>query len=127
MLLSIIKYVSKSFLLLILITPLITSCATSKKIQPVQLGDNKLSKEQLMNEIHKLDLAQQEIDSKKGVTGTNVASALFWMPGLLYTYYDAGEATRLIAERRSHLTGLYNQKYANEEESVKSIGKATNS
>jgi hypothetical protein len=125
--LSIIKHVSKALLLLVLITPLITGCATSKKLQPVQLGDNKLSKEQLMNEIHKLDLAQKEIDSKKGMTGTNVASALFWLPGLMYTYYDAGEATRLIAERRSHLTGLYNQKYANAEESTKILDKAARS
>jgi hypothetical protein len=58
----------------------------------------------------KLDKAQADIDSKKGVTGTNVASALFWLPGLAYTYYDAGEAQRLINERKSGLTKMYNDK-----------------
>ena len=53
---------------------------------------------------------QADIDSKKGVTGTNVASALFWLPGLAYTYYDAGEAQRLINERKSGLTKMYNDK-----------------
>lgn len=93
---------------------LLAGCATSPKIQPVCIGDNQLSKEQLIAEIQKLDEAQQKINSKKGVTGTNVASALFWMPGLLYTYHDASEATRLIEQRRSHLTSLYNQKLTEE-------------
>ncbi len=125
--LSIIKHISKTVLLLVLIMPLITGCASSKKIQPVQFGDNKLSKKQLLDEIQKLDVAQEEINSKKGMTGTNVASALFWMPGLLYTYHDASEATRLIAERRSHLTGLYNQQYADADKSTKLLDKSSKS
>jgi hypothetical protein len=89
---------------------LLTGCATSEKIQTVQLGDNNLSCSGLKDELGKLDKAQADIDSKKGVTGTNVASALFWLPGLAYTYYDAGEAQRLINERKSGLTKMYNDK-----------------
>jgi hypothetical protein len=63
-----------------------------------------------MNEMQKVDQAQREIDSKKGMTGTNVAAALFWLPGLAYTYYDAGQAEELVNQRRAHLTGLYNSK-----------------
>ena len=61
-------------------------------------------------ELAKLDKAQAEIDSKKGVTGTNVAAAIFWLPGLAYTYYDAGEATRFISDRKRALTTIYNNK-----------------
>lgn len=85
-------------------------CATSNKIQVVQAGDNNLSCSELKGEMAKLDAAQAEIDSKKGATGTNVAAALFWLPGLAYTYYDAGEAQRLISDRRSALTGISNSK-----------------
>ena len=85
-------------------------CATSQKIQVVQPGDQNLSCTALMDEIRKLDQAKANIDSKKGVTGTNVAAALFWLPGLVYTYYDAGEASRLISDRRNALTSLYNGK-----------------
>ena len=85
-------------------------CATSQKIQVVQPGDQNLSCTALMDEIRKLDQARADIDSKKGVTGTNVAAALFWLPGLAYTYYDAGEANRLISDRRSALTTIYNGK-----------------
>lgn len=88
----------------------VVGCATSQKIAPVQIGDNQLSKDQLAAEIAKLDEAQRNVDANKGVTGTNVAAFLLWWPGLAYTYYDASEATRLIEQRRSHLTSLYNQK-----------------
>ena len=89
---------------------LLGGCATSKKVQVVQAGDNKMSCEQLKNELGKLDQAEQNVDEKKGVTGTNVAAALFWLPGLAYTYYDAGQATQAIQDRRSQLTKQYNDR-----------------
>jgi len=85
-------------------------CATSQKVPVVQAGDNKLSCSQLQTELNRLDQVEQNVDSKKGVTGTNVASALFWLPGLAYTYYDAGQATEAINDRRTHLTQLSNDK-----------------
>lgn len=88
----------------------LTSCSTSQKMQTVQAGDHKLSCHELKMELGKLDTAEEEVNSKKGLTGTNVASALFWIPGLAYTYYDAGQALEAIAERRSHLTTFYNEK-----------------
>lgn len=88
----------------------IAGCATSPKVQVVQMGDDCLTKEQLRQEIARLDDADRKIDSKKGVTGTNVAAALFFMPGLIYTHMDASEASRLVEQRRSHLTNLYNRK-----------------
>ena len=94
-------------------TAMLAGCATSQKIQVVQAGDPTLSCASLKEEIGKLDKAQAEIDSKKGVTGTNVAAALFWLPGLAYTYYDAGEAQRLISDRKSGLTTIYNSKKCN--------------
>jgi hypothetical protein len=86
--------------------------ATSPKVQVAQAGDNHLTKEQLLCEIDKLNDAERQVDSKRGVTGTNVAAALFFWPGLVYTHMDASEASRLIEQRRSHLTALYNQKLA---------------
>ena len=94
-------------------TVMLAGCATSQKIQVVQPGDPNLSCTALKDEIGKLDKAQAEIDSKKGMTGTNVAAALFWLPGLAYTYYDAGEAQRLITDRKSGLTTIYNNKKCN--------------
>ena len=89
-------------------TVTLAGCSTSQKIQVVQPGDNNLSCAGLKEEMAKLDKAQAEIEGKKGLTGTNVASAIFWLPGLAYTFYDAGEAQRLISDRRSALTTFYN-------------------
>ena len=89
---------------------LLVGCATSEKVQVVQPGDPNLSCNAIKGEFARLDKAQADIDSKKGVTGTNVAAALLWLPGLAYTYYDAGEATRLVSGRRSALTVIYNSK-----------------
>jgi len=94
----------------IAIAALFSGCATSQKIQVVQPGDHNLSCDAIRQEFTKLDATQANIESNKGMTGTNVAAALFWLPGLAYTYYDAGEAGRLISDRRSALTTIYNNK-----------------
>lgn len=97
-------------LIAVALSGLLFGCATSQKIQVVQPGDQNLSCNAIKEELARLDKAQADIDSKKGVTGTNVAGALFWWPGLAYTYYDAGEATRLVGDRKSALTTIYNNK-----------------
>jgi hypothetical protein len=76
----------------------------------MQPGDNKLTCPQIEVEFERLEDAGAAVDENRGLTGTNVVSALFWIPGLAYTYYDAGQADELISERRSHLTDLYNRK-----------------
>lgn len=88
----------------------VSACATSSKIQPKQIGDDSLSCKEIIDESKKIDAAEKEIDSNRGVTGTNVASFLFWLPGLAYTYYDAGQADELVAERRSWLAKIHDEK-----------------
>ena len=61
---------AKSIISLMLLSGiLIAGCATSQKLQIVQSGDNKLSCEQLLYEMKKLEEAQAQVDSNKGVTG----------------------------------------------------------
>lgn len=89
------------------------ACSTSPKTQVVQMGDNQYTAQQIQAELARLDQTEKEINKKKGLNATNTAAFLLWWPGLAYTYYDAGEAQKLIEQRRSHLTSIYNQKYAN--------------
>lgn len=88
------------------------SCSTSPRTTVIQRGDMQLSQQQIIAELARLDETEKKINSNKGVTGTNVASFLFWRPGLAYTYYDASEALQLVEQRRTHLNQLYNQHYA---------------
>jgi hypothetical protein len=85
-------------------------CATSEKVQSTQMGDNDLSCKELQAEMKKLDDSQKQVEDKKGANGTNVAAAVFWLPGLAYTYYDAGQATDAINARRSHLVEIFQNK-----------------
>ncbi len=85
-------------------------CATSEKVEERQIGDSSLTCDQIKAEYVKLDAAQKDVDSKRGVNTTNVAGALFWLPGLAYTFYDAGQADDAIRHRRDNLTDLYDQK-----------------
>lgn len=87
------------------------ACSSSSKTLPLELGDNALTKQQIVDELSRLDLAEQEINSKKGASGTHAEAFLFWWPGLANTHYDASEALKLVEQRRSHLTALYNQKF----------------
>ncbi|MCV6637663.1 hypothetical protein [Candidatus Albibeggiatoa sp. nov. NOAA] len=64
----------------------------------------------LKYELQRLDQAEKKVESKKGMTGTNVAAALFWLLGSAYTYYDVGQTLETIGDRRSHITQLYNEK-----------------
>ncbi len=89
---------------------LTAGCATSTKVAPVRAEDQALNCGEIVAELEKLQDAREEVDSKKGVTGMNVASAILWIPGLLYTYYDAGAASELIEQRKTNLVILYNRK-----------------
>jgi len=101
------KYSVLSFIIMLMG---LSACSTSPKVSIVQAGDQRLSCNQLGQEFQRLDEAAESVRDKKGVTGTNVAAALFWVPGLAYTYYDAGQAEEAIQQRRAHITRLYNNK-----------------
>jgi hypothetical protein len=55
----------------------LAGCATSEKVQAKQIADREMSCEQLVTENRKLDDAAGKVDANRGVTGTNIASALF--------------------------------------------------
>ena len=88
----------------------LSGCATSEKVQAKQIGDQEMSCDQIIAESRRLEETARRIDQNRGVTGTNVAAALFWLPGLAYTYYDASQADQLINERRSWLNELHDKK-----------------
>lgn len=93
----------------------LTACSTSEKVQARQIGDTAMSCDEIVAENERLDEALAEIDSNRGVTGTNLAAALFWLPGLAYTYFDADAAEKLVLERRSWMAELYDEKGCAEE------------
>jgi hypothetical protein len=69
-------------------------------------GDDSLTCQQLDREIERTDDVIRDAKSERGVTGTNVAATLFWLPGLAATWINVYEAIDAGNERIDHLQNL---------------------
>ncbi len=52
-------------------------------------------------------------EREKGVTGKNVAAAVFFWPAMLGTYANAEEAIKAAEDRKRHLMDIYRDKGCN--------------
>lgn len=107
-------------------------CASPTVVQSVKAGDAGLTCPQLQNEYQDAERFKSEADKEKGLTGGNVARALFFWPAILGSYSNANEAIAAADNRRVHLANLMNQKncpipglYAPEAAPATAPGKAT--
>lgn len=89
---------------------ILAGCATPHVVDTKQPGDKKLSCEELEEQIEDANRFEKKARDERGVTGTNVAAAVFFWPGLLATYSNAGDAIDAAQERRNHLTKIYEKK-----------------
>lgn len=85
-------------------------CANPHVVQERQIGDNKLSCSAITNQIAEAEQFERKARREKGVTGTNVAAALFFWPAMLVTFSNAGDAIEAANERKRHLHKLYTDK-----------------
>lgn len=93
-----------------LLIPFLTACATSAKVERVKMTDAALSCDDLSKEFAEAERFRQEAEGKKGFTGTNVASVVFFWPGLLMTYSDSNDAIRAADERKAYIVDLLGKK-----------------
>lgn len=94
-------------------TLLIVGCATPHVVQSVKPTDESLSCNQLYSEMADAERFRAEAQKEKGVTGTNVAAAVFFWPAMIGTYSNANDAIAAADTRKAHLAGLYAQKKCN--------------
>jgi hypothetical protein len=90
---------------LVILTLLISGCATPTVIQSTKPGDMGLSCAQLQNEYSDAERFKKEAEGEKGVTGGNVARILFW-PSIIGTYMNANEAIAAAENRKVHLANV---------------------
>jgi hypothetical protein len=88
----------------------INSCATPHVVETKKTGDNKLSCNQLEEQIEEANRFEKEARSERTVTGKNVAAAVLFWPALLGTYANTEEAINAARDRKSHLNKLYDKK-----------------
>lgn len=88
----------------------LAGCATPTVVSKVKPSDNQLSCEQLQNERVEAERYKQEAKQVSGVTGGNVARAIFFWPALIGTAMNANEAREAADTRMNNLAILMNQK-----------------
>ena len=85
----------------------LAGCATPMVVQVDQVGDEALACEQLKAAIADAGRFEREARQDRGVTGTNVAAAVFFWPALVGTYMNTDEAIEAARARQQHLTEIY--------------------
>lgn len=109
---------SKLHGLLIVFSTILSGCATPHVVNSVQTTDTMMNCRQLESEIAEADRFREAADREKGMTGTNVAAALFFWPAMIGTYSNANQAIAAADTRKAHLMGIYSQKKCNDKEQV---------
>lgn len=94
----------------LLMTVILSACATPEVVTVQRAGDTALSCEQLRTEIRETERFEESARREKGVTGTNVAAGLFFWPALLVTYSNVDEAVNAARDRRNLLLDVGQQK-----------------
>lgn len=89
---------------------LVTACASPTVVQEKQVGDTNLSCTQLAAAIDEARDFEKRARDERKATGTNVAAALFFWPGLIATYSNTEDAIKAAKDRQSHLAKIYQDK-----------------
>jgi hypothetical protein len=88
----------------------VVGCASPHVVDEKQVGDENLSCSELKDQIDDAGRFEKKARDEKGVTGTNVAAAIFFWPAMIVTYENAGDAIDAAKERRRNLGKLYASK-----------------
>ncbi|MAW17818.1 MAG: hypothetical protein CMJ01_04670 [Pelagibacteraceae bacterium] len=87
------------------------SCATPEVVNVIGPNDNKLSCQELSNEIARAnELANEAQQAKKMDKAHNVGAILFFLPGYGMTMKNIEEATKAAKERSLHLNKIKEKK-----------------
>ena len=86
------------------------SCASPTVVNSVKPADIDLSCAQLANEMDDMDRFMKEADDVKGVTGGNIARAIFFWPSILGSYSNANEAIQAANARKVHISNIMREK-----------------
>jgi hypothetical protein len=100
----------KTILSLTLLSLILAGCATPIVVQTKQVGDESLSCADLRRAYDEAERFERDARSERGMTGKNVAAALFFWPAMVGTYMNTDDAIRAARERKDHLSAVSRQK-----------------
>ncbi|MEO1040495.1 MAG: hypothetical protein AAFX09_13230 [Pseudomonadota bacterium] len=88
----------------------VSACATPEVVDVRQPGDRNLTCAQLEDQIDAASNFEEDARDERGVTGENIAAAVFFWPGLIATYANTEDAIDAAEDRRDHLMAIYEDK-----------------
>lgn len=94
----------------LMVVGLLLGCATPTVVETKKTGDANLSCAQLKTELEEAEKYFKAAKKERTVTGTNVAAAVFFLPGLLGTYVNTEEAMTAAKEREAVLKKIAEKK-----------------
>jgi len=100
------RYRSFFVLTTISATALLVSCASPQVVSVRQTGDADLNYKQIQESFADAQDFEMKARKERGVTGTNVAAAVFFWPALLGTYANTEEAISASRDRQRVLEKL---------------------
>lgn len=77
------------------------------KVAPPSAMDEKLSCKQLESEIRDVEQVKAQIEEKRGFSGRNVASAIFFWPGIIINEWTGSDAESAANQKLSSLKNIY--------------------
>jgi len=95
----------KKIILLSFMT-LLNACAMPTVVETRKAGDSNLTCNQIQRELDDAERFEREARKERTVTGTNVAAALLFWPGLIGTYANTEDAINAAKERKVNLLKL---------------------
>ncbi len=92
---------------------LLSACATPTVVSPTRTSDVRMSCHEIAGAIEEAERFEQEAREDRGVTGLNVAAAVFFWPALAGTYYNTEEAIEAAEARQRYLIAMYEYRECN--------------
>jgi len=86
------------------------ACASPAVVQKRQANDDNLSCAQLKDAYSEALDFEAKARKERGVTGTNVAAAIFFWPAMIGTYKNTEEAIEAAKDRQKHLEKIAESK-----------------
>ncbi|MCL6284027.1 hypothetical protein M3P21_10840 [Ruegeria sp. 2012CJ41-6] len=84
----------------------LSGCVSPDVVQRNNIGDTKLSCDEIHNQIAQLDAIRAEARKGQTVSGQNVAAALLFWPAVIGNYSNASEALKAADARHEVLVSL---------------------
>lgn len=93
-----------------LLSILLAGCVSTRTISEKQIGDSQLGCAELADRVGELNALKAYSEKESGVSGKNVAAALFFWPAIIGNQMNAGDNIESINKRKTTLVGHYEER-----------------